>query len=162
MFGTIEGLESFKIDSFDGGALPKPLVLKALSEDALLKPIAPIKQYLERVDRISLVKDLVKSGEISEEHSDAIRELVILQAQYELLNQKIEELRIKIDQNDQAAMTDFAKLLLEYKEITDNLILKYKSLMIETGAKIEELQLIVQKIKIISDDTAARIMLAML
>lgn len=142
--------------------LPISLILKRLSESAFLKQDAPIKSYLDYVDRISLVKELVKSGEISEEFVDEINELHIIQVHYDLINQKIEEIKSKIDQNDQCAMADFAKLLLDQKEISDILLTKYKNFMHVNRAKLEDLQSIIQKIKIISDDMAARIIITML
>lgn len=142
--------------------LPISLILQRLSESALLKQDASIKSYLDYADRISLVKKLVKSGEISEEFEDSIRELVIIQAHHDHINKRIEEIKEIIDQNDQAAMADFARLLLDQKELSDILISKYKNFMLVNRAKLEDLQSIIQKIKIISDDMAARAIVAML
>ena len=162
MAGVIQGLELFDQDSLVNGALPKSLVERSLKDDAFFKPNSPIKWYLEGVDRISLVNDLVKSGEIPEGFEDAIRELLIIQAHHDHINKKFEEIKEKIDINDQTAMADFAKLLLDQKELSDILISKYRSIMDEYGSKLEELKMIIQKIKIISDDTAARIIITML
>lgn len=162
MAGVIQGLELFDQDSLVNGALDKSLVERSLKDDAFFKPNSPIKWYLEGVDRISLVNDLVKSGEIPEGFEDAIRELLIIQAHHDHINKKFEEIKEKIDINDQTAMADFAKLLLDQKELSDILISKYRSIMDEYGSKLEELKMIIQKIKIISDDTAARIIITML
>jgi len=162
MAGVIQGLELFDQDSLVNGALPKSLVERSLKDDAFFKPNSPIKWYLEGVDRISLVNELVKSGEMPEGFEDAIRELLIIQAHHDHINKKFEEIKEKIDINDQTAMADFAKLLLDQKELSDILISKYRSIMDEYGSKLEELKMIIQKIKIISDDTAARIIITML
>ena len=162
MAGVIQGLELFDQDSLVNGALDKSLVERSLKDDAFFKPNSPIKWYLEGVDRISLVNELVKSGEMPEGFEDAIRELLIIQAHHDHINKKFEEIKEKIDINDQAAMADFAKLLLDQKELSDILISKYRSIMDEYGSKLEELKMIIQKIKIISDDTAARIIITML
>ena len=95
MAGVIPGLELFDRDSLVNGALDKSLVIKSLNNDAFFKPNSPIRWYLEGVDRISLVNDLVKSGEIPEEFEDAIRELVILQAHHDHINKRIEEVKEK-------------------------------------------------------------------